>query len=90
MCTSGTEPSLTFDLSCRLKLMLDETKLSPTSVSINTTNQMRLCPANVLLCHKHALNGHKPFFMVRIYSIAKIKIVFSELHVGLVCPMDFS
>ena len=40
MCTSRTEPSLTFDLSCRLKLVLDEAKLSPISVSINTTNRM--------------------------------------------------
>ena len=35
-----TEPSLTFDLLCRLTLMLDEAKLSATSISICTTNRM--------------------------------------------------
>ena len=38
--TCWTAPSLTFDLLCRSRLMLDEAKLSPTSVSICTTNQM--------------------------------------------------
>ena len=33
-------PSLTFDLLCRSRLMLDEAKLSPTSASICTTNRM--------------------------------------------------
>ena len=38
--TCWTAPSLTFDLLCRLRLMLDEAKLSPTSASICTTNRM--------------------------------------------------
>ena len=38
--TCWTAPSLTFDLLCRLRMMLNEAKLSPTSASICTTNQM--------------------------------------------------
>ena len=38
--TCWTAPSLTFDLLCRSRLMLDEAKLSPTSASICTTNRM--------------------------------------------------
>ena len=38
--TCWTAPSLTFDLLCRLRLMLDEAKLSPISASICTTNRM--------------------------------------------------
>ena len=40
--TCWTEPTLTFNLLCRSILMLGEAKLSPTSVSICTTNQMSL------------------------------------------------
>ena len=38
--TCWTAPRLTFDLLCRSRMMLDEAKLSPTSASIYTTNQM--------------------------------------------------
>ena len=38
--TCWTALSLTFDLLCRSRLMLDEPKLSPTSASICTTNRM--------------------------------------------------
>ena len=38
--TSWTALSLTFDLLCRSRMMLDEAKLSPTSASICTTNRM--------------------------------------------------
>ena len=38
--TCWTKPSLTFELVCRLRSMLDEAKLSPTSVSIYITNRM--------------------------------------------------
>ena len=38
--TFWTAPSLTFDLLCRSRLMLDEAKLSPTSASTCTTNRM--------------------------------------------------
>ena len=34
------QPSLTIDLFCRLRLMFHEATLSPTSVSICTTNRM--------------------------------------------------
>ena len=88
-CTSRTEPSLTFDLSCRLKLMLDEMKLSPTSVSINTTNQMSgETLSNKWFIMPQALNDHnKKSCLWLKCSIAKITNVFSELHVGFVCPM---
>ena len=70
VCTSRTEPSLTFDLSCRLKLMLDEMKLSPTSVSINTTNQMSgEALANKCFIMPQALNDHnKVIFMVKMFN----------------------
>ena len=38
--TCWTEPSLTFDLLCRLRSILDEAKLSPSLVLICTTNRM--------------------------------------------------
>ena len=38
--TCWTAPSLTFDLLCRSRLMLDQAKLSPTSASICTPNRM--------------------------------------------------
>ena len=38
--TCWTAPSLTFDLLCKWRLMLDEAKLSPTSASICTINRM--------------------------------------------------
>ena len=86
VCTSRTEPSLTFNLSCRLKLTLDETKLSPTSVSINTTNRMSSeALSNKCFIIPQALNDHKrKSFLWLKYSIAKITNVFSELHVGFV------
>ena len=92
VCTSRTELSLTFDLSCRLKLMLDEMKLSPTSVSINTTNRMLgEALSNKSFVMPQALNDHnKKSFLWLKCSIAKITNVFSELHVGFVCPMDLS
>ena len=38
--TCWTAPSLTFNLLCRSRMMLDEAKLSPTSALICTTNRM--------------------------------------------------
>ena len=72
--------------------MLDEMKLSQTSVSINTTNQLSgEALSNKCFTMPQALNDHnKKSFLWLKFSIAKITNVFSELHVGLVCPMDLS
>ena len=72
--------------------MLDEMKLSQTSVSINTTNRLSgEALSNKCFIMPQALNDHnKKSFLLLKCSIAKITNVFSELHVGLVCPMDLS
>ena len=70
--------------------MLGETKLSPTSVSINTTNRMSgEALSSKCFIMPQALNDYKKKSFLRSKcSIAKITNGFSELHVGFVCPMD--
>ena len=72
--------------------MLDETKLSPTSVSVNITHRTSgEALSNKCFIIPQALNDHdKKSFLWLKYSIAKITNVFSELHVGFVYPMDLS
>ena len=76
--TCWTELSLIFDLLRRLRLMLDEAKLSPTSVSICTTNRMSgKALSNKWFIMPKALNDRKKksFFMVQ-NVIARITNVF--------------
>ena len=72
---------MTFDLSGRLKLMLDKAKLSPTSVSINTNRMSGEALSNKCFIMPQALNDYKTkSFLWLKCSIAKITNVFSELH----------
>ena len=79
--TCWTAPSLTFDLLCRSRLMLDEAKLSPTSASICTTNRMSgEALSNKCFIMPKSLNDNiKTEFVLDKYLAAQMTNIFKSI-----------